>query len=136
MAVELEWRDDGTTDTVSSPVELDEALDRLEAAARANQPIVVTLYHGDGRSLSVGLGREGIALSLTGPDGLAPFHVSDSGSGEEGDAVSYVSGGVWTEFPRWSLVPPSAARAAIRHFFETGRPSQEVRWRSNPASRV
>lgn len=129
MPIELEWRDDGTTDTIPSIAELDAALDSLEAGARSGYPTLATLYQHDGRSLTVGLGREGMALSLTGPDGMGPFHVSDNGSGDEAP-IRFLSGGVWTEFPARSLVASADARRAIRHFFETGEPAPDLDWRS------
>jgi hypothetical protein len=128
MPIELESRDDGTTDRIETLADLDEAFDRLEAAADAQEPMLVTLYREDGRSLSVGLGHDGTALSLTGPDGMGPFHVSENGSGDE-TPVRFLSGGVWTDFPGWSLVARPDARRAIRHFFQSGEPAPDLDWR-------
>jgi hypothetical protein len=124
----LGWASDVSGRVVRSPQDLDILLDEADAAARAGKPLIAVLAGDDGRSLSIALGREGTVLSSTGPDGMPPYCLSDSGTGDETPIV-YFFFGHWTEFPAWSSISMAQGREAMHHYLATGELHPELRWR-------
>lgn len=116
---------------VGSVQELDALLDRLTVEAEeADLPFVVALAREDGSTLSIGLGTEESVANYVSGSFDPPYYVS-RGDPDRAEPVKFVFSGEMTEYPPWSAIPVEAARAAMRHFFETGELSPDVDWAEN-----
>jgi hypothetical protein len=106
---------------VDSPAAFDELITALEAEA-SYRPIMIDVIASDGRSLTLGLGREKAVLSLAGPSGSPPYYASIGDENAQGD-ISFEYYGEVTDFQLRHAVPAPAARAAAAQFLaEQGLP--------------
>ena len=124
--IKITWNDH--EDQVGSIDELDRALDDIHTRLRCAEPELVTVERPNGDSLSIGLGREDISvMNYVGVDQDPPYFTSSGGSDVD-EAIAFRFGGEWSEFPLRNGIPIQRARAAMRHFCETGQLSEEVIW--------
>jgi len=118
---------------VSTPAELDSALDALDAVAREEGPRFAFMSFDDETELnilSVGVGADQVPLSHTDerPNGSKPWDVESRGD---------VTASGWSEWghmnscatiPNRFLVPAADAREAARRWFEAGQRPDNVIW--------
>lgn len=120
----LEWE---TTQTeVRSVADLDQALDRLTAEAKATRPFVAQLFAADGTSLAMGLGRDSTVMSYI-PANLDPPYFHSVGT-QDGEALVFYFGGDWSEFPGKQALPMNEAREAMRRFFANPSLPANIEW--------
>lgn len=74
------------------------------------------------------LGTDVAVVTSTGPNGMPPYLISDSGGSAE-PVVVFFYHGHWSEFPAWAAIAPHLARRAMQHFLHTGELLSEVAWR-------
>lgn len=111
---------------VDSSHALKDLITRLEGDAKS-RPIMVDVIANDGRSLTLGLGRDKAVLSLAGPRGALPYYASVGDENAEGD-ISFDYYGQRTDFQLRHAVPNSEALVAAEQFLsEPGLPNA-VRW--------
>lgn len=125
MAPTLHWGQSEVA--VHSLQELDALVDRLDAEAGRDTPLMVTLAREDGSTLSIGLGRPESTASYVSADGDPPYYMSRGDLGRD-DPIEFFSGGEMTEFAPESAIPAEAAREALRVFYETGELSPNLDW--------
>jgi hypothetical protein len=121
----LEWGE-GNTREVNSAQDLQNAIEQLEAEARA-RPFMVELFVDDHGSLCIGLGRSKSVVNFTSVDGNPPYFQS-VGSPDEDEDIDFFYGGDWSDFPGSSAIPIDDARRAMIMFFETGVRPSTIRW--------
>jgi len=122
----IRWDGDRSA-AVRDLAELDATLDRLASDHPGDQAILAEVVAPSEDSLSVGLGREESVLSFVSASGDPPYYTSLGDPAAEG-GVSFSFSRAWSEFPRRSLIPSTAAREAVRQFFTTGSRTDAVRW--------
>lgn len=116
--------------TVNSVKELDEFLDKLTQETKDDLPFTATLTYKDGSSLSIGLGRDGSALSYISSSLDPPYYMS-LGDSRRKEPIEFVFGNEMTELPPWSTIPTENAREALRYFFKTGKLWSQIKWKEN-----
>lgn len=122
----VQW--DDQSERVSSPLDLDELLDRLDAAFAKSDPTLVVIERSNvGDSIAIGLGRERSVLNHVGASGDPPYFTS-RGEDPSEVALGFKFGGEWSEFPTMATVPMEVARQAVRHFCACGELDPAVRW--------
>jgi hypothetical protein len=113
---------------VATTRELDELLDRIQAAAPADAPPLVALDMPDRqRSLVIGLrGPVGLLnfVDLNDADGGAVSKADSDGA----ETPPYFYCGHWTEFPTDAELPIDDVRAAAREYLSTGHRPTNVTW--------
>jgi len=123
----VQWAEDGEKQ-VSSLSELDALLDYLHAKYHGDRGVIVTVEAPDkGGSLAIGVGRDMSVLNYVPGSGDPPYLSSIGDLTGEG-AIVFQFMGQWSEFPIRHAISLDSAREAVKHFFETGRLSDEIRW--------
>jgi hypothetical protein len=107
--------------------ELDALLDRLTLEAEHGRPFIAELVADDGSTLSIGLGRPLTVVNYV-PASLDPPYFQSMGRNGSDDALVFLYGGEWSEYPPRSAVPMEQARRAMRQFFKTQSLPDAVEW--------
>ena len=131
---ELVWGPAGGTEApaterreVASRAELEDLLERLDAAGRDGKPFIAMLVHPKHGTLGIGLGSDRSIATFERADGEPPYLIS-RGQGNGGpDPVFYLEG-EWSEFPADAAIPAAAARDAMVGFLETGSAPASLNW--------
>lgn len=119
--------DEGALELGSSH-EVEVNLDRLQEVVTPETAQLVTVERTrEGTALSIGLGRNLSVLNFIGRDGNPPYFTSSGGSGAQG-SITFWFGGHLSEYPLRNAIPIASARAAMRHFCETGQLSDDLQW--------
>jgi Immunity protein Imm1 len=112
---------------VDSPDAFNDLITRLQVESNRH-PTMIDVIAGDGRSLTLGLGRDMTIVSLAGPEGSPPYYASVGNENAKGD-ITFDYHGEMTEFPLHHAVSFLAARkAALQFLSESGLPNA-VRWK-------
>lgn len=107
---------------------LGELLDELHER-HAREPARVSLQHGSGAMLSIGLGRDVSVLDFMGPaPEWPPYYVSRGTLTPADEEVAWTYCEQHTPCLRGQLIALDVAREAARVFFESGRLARAVRW--------
>lgn len=114
---------------VTSVGDLDRCLDQLTARAVAlGTPFNVALAGNDGTSLEIVVGAR-VATVQWIRDELWSCLVSLVGDGGgNGDPIEFAGNGQYSELPQRYWIEIAAARAVVRHYFQTGQLSAMARW--------
>lgn len=110
-----------------SPQAVERLLDRLHASCRTTPTLVTVERTDNGDSLSIGLGSDKSVLNYVRGDQNPPYYTS-SGGNHRDEAISFLFGGEWSEYPLRNAVPVSAAREAMALFCKTGELSKNIMW--------
>jgi immunity protein Imm1 of predicted polymorphic toxin system len=122
----ISW--DSHEERVDSVDDVDRRLEQLHEQYRNGEPTLVTVERADrGDSLSIGLGARLSVLNFVRGDKNPPYYTS-AGGRDVDEAISFMFGGEWSEYPLRAAVSIEAARAAMRRFCETGELSEAVVW--------
>jgi len=110
-------------------IETVEALDRLlDAIAGEPLPQVVQVTREHAGTLGIVLGAERSFLHHVPVHLEPPYYVSSGDEDKDEPLVFFLEGAHQTEAPWSATIPDDAARAAMRHFAETGELLPDVRW--------
>lgn len=121
----ITWSDQEVhADTVD---EVETVLDRADRSSRDEEATLVSVQRVDGRSLSIGLGRDLSVLSYVGADQNPPYLVSAMSCDADG-TIAFMLHGHYSEFHVRNAIPMPSARLAMRAFCITGDLSTAVSW--------
>jgi hypothetical protein len=128
VAIVIEWGH-GRRDEVSGANDLDARLDRIgsDALAEARPQDVQVSIEGAG-TLGIVVGAEWSVLNHIPPDLDPPYRVSVGREDGDEPLAFYVAGDHHSEVLRRNTISPGDARAAMRHFVETGELSAQIDW--------
>ena len=128
MAIVVEWGH-GRRDEVSGADDLDALLDRIEsdALAEARPQDVQVSVEGAG-TLGIVVGAGWSVLNHIPPDLDPPYRVSVGREDGDEPMAFYVAGNHHSETLRRNTISTEDARAAMRHFVDTGELSAQVNW--------
>lgn len=119
---------DDKQEQMDSVQAVENLLDRLQEYFRSRAPTLVTVERSDnGDSLSIGLGGNMSVLNYIRGDKSPPYYTSSGGHNTD-EAISFLFGGEWSEYPLKNAVPLSAARAAMTQFCKTGELAKDLTW--------
>jgi hypothetical protein len=118
---------------VSTPAELDAALDALDALARGDGPRYAFVSFDDETELnilSIGVGADFVPLGHTDerPASSKPWDVQSRGDVTASGWSEWGYMNTWNEIPNRFLVPAPDAREAARRWFEAGQRPDNVVW--------
>jgi hypothetical protein len=118
----------GNAKESSSVHELEALLERLERDA-TTRPFMAELFVQGAGSLSIGLGSVVSVANFTSEGGHPPyFQSSGDGDDDEDDDIVFFYCGSWSDFPPSSGIASTIALAAMRHFFESAKRPDTIRW--------
>jgi hypothetical protein len=118
----LQWSEAVPPVEVRNGEQLDQLLDQL----RPDFPISVVLHaHGCEAHVLLGLPDSFVYLDEVSP---TRYFITVGDSHANGVVGFHLLGEHHTEFERRHLIPLSAARRALREFFDTGRRPESVQW--------
>jgi hypothetical protein len=121
----ITWSDQEVrTDAID---EVEAVLDRVDTASRSGQAILVTVQRVDGRSLSIGLGRDLSVLTYVGSASNPPYFVSARPCDADG-TITFFFHGHASEFHLRNAISAPSARRAMHAFCITGSLSTDVGW--------
>jgi hypothetical protein len=110
-------------------VETAEALDELLDAIAAEQlPQVAQVTREHAGTLGIVLGAERSFLHHVPVHLEPPYYASSGDEAKDEPLVFFIDGTHQTEAPWSATIPHDQARAAMRHFAETGELLPDVRW--------
>jgi Immunity protein Imm1 len=118
---------------VTTPAELDAALDQLDSEARRDGQRYAFISLDDETGLdmlSIGVGADLVPLSHTDerPDGTKPWDVQSRGDRTASGSSEWGYMNTWNEVPNRLLVPADSAREAARRWFQTGQRPDNITW--------
>lgn len=115
--------------TVTTVEELDNELDRI-AARCARHPMIIDLINADGDCLTIGLGAEQTAVTVTPASGGRSLESIGDETGDPEAHSVFFYGGLWTGVLKRQSVPIALARQEVRRWFQEGRVNGAIRWHS------
>ncbi len=112
---------------VSTVAELDDVLGHVRSEADVHAPLIVELFLDDGASLSIGLGQP-LSVANYVPASLDPPYLQSVADSSGANELAFYYRGDYSEFPPESGIPVEEALAGLRHFLETGRLPENIKW--------
>lgn len=123
----LIWSEMHDPESVSSPDEVDEWLDRVSATCNPELPTLVTI-EALNHEILIGLGLPQSTVQIRSISGEPPYFVTLGDSNATHSVDFYLHGYHHTEISGRYLIPTPHARKVVRHFLETGRRSSDIEW--------
>jgi len=125
----LQWSEAEPGVTISTCLELDQALHKITGRKSTRHAVIATLY-GHGSQVSIGLGLPISFVTFHSCDATrrqsSVITMADAPPGQ--DAVFYLLDTHRTEIRRRHLIPLTQARQIVREFLNTGCRPSTVHW--------
>jgi hypothetical protein len=125
----LQWSEAEPGVTVSTCLELDQALHKIAGRKPMLRAVIATL-HGHNSQVGIGLGLpiSFVTIHSFNPDKSPSGMITMADSPPGQDAVFHLLDTHRTEIPRRHLIPAAQARQIVRDFLNTGSRPSTVRW--------